>query len=100
MSRALPAIHWKSSIKALRPAEQSSVPVKRAPRQSSTRKTDVPYKSKSRRNASAFLCGGVGASALHDLRQQLIGMHPIRMFVKVAGENQLVRLSLLDQHFK
>ena len=34
----------------------------------------------------------------HDLRQQLIGMQTIRVFVQVAGKDQLVGAGLLQQH--
>ena len=41
-----------------------------------------------------------GFSALHHLRQQLVRMHSISVFVEITGENQLVGLRLLNQHFQ
>jgi hypothetical protein len=41
-----------------------------------------------------------GFSALHDLRQQLIGTHAISMFIEITGKNQLIRLGLLNQHLQ
>jgi len=41
-----------------------------------------------------------GSSAFHNLCEQLVGMDSIGVFVEITGEDQLVRLGLLDQHLK